>query len=224
MKGILGKKVGMTHFFNERGERIPATVIEAGPCYVTQVRTNKSNGYSAIQIGFDPARKAERLSKGERGHLGLLKTDDKHPKRKSLAAEVPAVRSLREIRVSEDEQYAEGQVLKVDMFSVGDRVDVVSTSKGRGFAGNVKRHGFSGGPKTHGQSDRHRAPGSISAGTTPGRVIKGKRMAGHMGGERVTVQNLGVVMVDVDRNLIGLSGSVPGASGDLVLVKQTRKK
>jgi len=200
------------------------TVIQAGPCYVTHVRTVKANGYQAIQIGFDPVRKADRLTRGERGHLGLLKTDEKHSKRKKMAAEVPPMRVLRELRVSEDEQYGEGQVLKVDMFSVGDRVDVVGTSKGRGFAGNVKRHGFMGGSKTHGQSDRQRAPGSIGAGTTPGRVIKGKRMAGHMGRERITVQNLNVAMVDAERNLIGVKGSVPGASGDLVLVKESRKK
>jgi large subunit ribosomal protein L3 len=224
MKGILGKKVGTTHIFTEKGERVPVTMIEAGPCYVTQIRTPKANGYSAIQIGFDPARKAERISRGERGHLGLLKTDDKHPRRKKLAGEVPAVRMLRELRVGEDEQFSEGQLLKVDMFNVGDRVDVIGTSKGRGFAGNIKRHGFSGGPKTHGQSDRQRAPGSIGAGTTPGKVVKGKRMAGHMGADRVTTQNIAVALVDADRNLLGVYGSVPGAKGDLVLIREARKR
>ncbi len=224
MKGILGKKVGMTHIFNDRGERVSVTVIEAGPCYVTEIRTRKAHGYDAIQIGFDPAKKAERLSKGERGHLGLLKTDEEHPKRRKLASGVPPLRALRELRVSEDEQYAEGQVIKADVFRVGDRVDIVGTSKGRGFAGTVKRHGFSGGPKTHGQSDRMRAPGSIGAGTTPGKVTKGKPMAGHMGAARVTSQNLDVVLVDAERNLIGVGGSVPGANGDLVLVQEARKK
>lgn len=224
MKGILGKKVGMTQIFNELGERVPVTVIEAGPCYVTQVRTDKTNGYNAVQIGFDPARKAERLSMGERGHLGLLKTDEQHPKRKKLPGEVPPLRRLRELRISADEAYTEGQVIKVDIFRVGDRVDVVGTSKGKGFAGNMKRHGFGGGSRTHGQSDRGRAPGSIGAGTTPGKVIKGKKMAGHMGRERITSQHLDVVLVDAERNLIGVRGSVPGANGDVVLVREVRKR
>jgi large subunit ribosomal protein L3 len=224
MKGILGKKLGTTQIFSERGERVPVTVIEAGPCYVTQVRTAKRDGYTAIQIGFDPARKAERLTRGERGHLGLLKTDEKHPKRRKLEAHVPPVRHLRELRVSEDDQYAEGQVLMASIFAVGDLVDVVGTSKGKGFAGNVKRHGFHGGPKTHGQSDRNRAPGSIAPGTTPGKIVKGKRMAGHMGLRRVTSQRLDVVLVDADRNLIGVKGSVPGAAGSLVLVREARKR
>lgn len=224
MKGILGRKIGMTQIFAENGERVPVTVIEAGPCTVTQVRTVKENGYSAIQIGFDPAKKAQRLSRGERGHLGLLKPDEKHPKRRKFPTDVPPLKSLREIRVREDEQYTEGQIIKADIFEVGERVDVIGTSKGRGFAGTVKRHGFSGGPKTHGQSDRMRAPGSIGAGTTPGKVIKGKKMAGHMGTDRVTAQHLDVILVDAERNLIGVRGSVPGANGDLVLVRETRKK
>ncbi|HET7087039.1 MAG TPA: 50S ribosomal protein L3 [Anaerolineae bacterium] len=224
MKGILGRKIGMTQIFAENGERVPVTVIEAGPCTVTQVRTVKENGYSAIQIGFDPAKKAQRLSRGERGHLGLLKPDEKHPKRRKFPTDVPPLKSLREIRVREDEQYTEGQIIKADIFEVGERVDVIGTSKGRGFAGTVKRHGFSGGSKTHGQSDRMRAPGSIGAGTTPGKVIKGKKMAGHMGTDRVTAQHLDVILVDAERNLIGVRGSVPGANGDLVLVRETRKK
>ena len=224
MKGILGRKIGMTQIFAENGERVPVTVIEAGPCTVTQVRTVKENGYNAIQIGFDPAKKAQRLSRGERGHLGLLKPDEKHPKRRKSPTDVPPLKSLREIRVRENEQYTEGQVIKADIFEVGERVDVIGTSKGRGFAGTVKRHGFSGGPKTHGQSDRMRAPGSIGAGTTPGKVIKGKKMAGHMGTDRVTAQHLDVILVDAERNLIGVRGSVPGANGDLVLVRETRKK
>jgi large subunit ribosomal protein L3 len=224
MKGILGRKIGMTQIFAENGERIPVTVIEAGPCYVTQVRTVKENGYNAIQIGFDPAKRAQRLSRGERGHLGLLKPDETHPKRRKLPTEVPPLKSLREIRVREDEQYVEGQVIKADIFAVGERVDVIGMSKGRGFAGTVKRHHFSGGFKTHGQSDRMRAPGSIGAGTTPGKVLKGKRMAGHMGTDRVTAQHLDVILIDAERNLIGVRGSVPGANGDLVLVRETRKK
>jgi large subunit ribosomal protein L3 len=223
MKGILGRKLGVTQVFSETGERVPVTVIEAGPCYVVQVRTEKKNGYNAIQIGFDPARKADRLPRGERGHLGLLKSDEKHPGRRKLPAEVPPLRMLRELRIGTDDEYTEGQVIKADIFRVGDRVDVVGTSKGRGFAGVVKRHGFHGGSRTHGQSDRTRAPGSIGGGTTPGKVIKGKKMAGRMGGQRVTSQHLDVVLVDVERNLIGVRGSVPGAKGDVVLVKELRK-
>jgi len=224
MKGILGKKLGTTQIFTEKGERVPVTVIEAGPCYVTQVRTEKHDGYSAIQIGFDPAKKAERLSRGERGHLGLLKTDEKHPKRRQLDKEVPPVRALRELRVGADEAYSEGQVITAGVFAVGDSVDVVGASKGKGFAGGVKRHHFRGGPKTHGQSDRNRAPGSIAPGTTPGKIVKGKRMAGHMGMRRVTSQRLDVVLVDAERNLLGVRGSVPGAKGSLVLVKEARKQ
>ena len=224
MKGILGKKIGMTHIFSDQGERVPVTVIQAGPCYVVQVREPKRDGYRAVQIGFDPARRAERLTRGERGHLGLLKIDEKHPKRKKLAGDVPPLRALRELRVDAQESYTEGQVLTADMFRVGDRVDVGGTSKGRGFAGTIKRHHFGGGQKTHGQSDRARAPGSIGAGTTPGRVIKGKRMAGHMGQQRLTSQNIDVVLVDTERSLIGVRGSVPGANGDLVLVKEARKR
>ena len=224
MKGLIGRKLGMTQVFNERGETVPVTVIEAGPCYVTQVRTVENDGYSAIQIGFEPAKKAARLSRPERGHLGMLKADDKHPKRKALAGEVPAVKNLRELRIKSDEGYTEGQQLTVEIFQMGERVDVVGTSKGRGFAGNVKRHGFNGGPRTHGQSDRLRTSGSVGSGTTPGKVHKNKRMAGHMGVERVTTQNVQVVLLDAERNLIGVKGSVPGANGGLVMVTETRKK
>ena len=224
MKGLIGRKLGMSQVFTESGEAVPVTVIEAGPCYVTQVRTVEHDGYSAIQIGFDPAKKATRLSKAERGHLGLLKTDDKHPKRKALEGEVPAVKTLRELRVKADEGYTAGQKLTVELFQMGERVDVVGTSKGRGFTGHVKRHGFNGGPRTHGQSDRLRRSGSVGPGTTPGKVHKNKRMAGHMGVERVTAQNVQVVLLDAERNLIGVKGSVPGANGGLVLVTETRKK
>jgi large subunit ribosomal protein L3 len=224
MKGLIGRKLGMTQVFTENGEAVPVTVIEAGPCYVTQVRTAEQDGYSAIQLGFEPAKKAARLSRAERGHLGLLKTDEKHPKRKSLVGEVPAVKNLRELRVKADEGYAEGQKLTVELFQMGERVDVVGTSKGRGFAGHVKRHHFMGGPRTHGQSDRLRRSGSVGPGTTPGKVHKNKRMAGHMGVERVTTQNLQVVLLDAERNLIGVKGPVPGANGGLVLVIETRKK
>ncbi len=221
MKGILGKKVGMTQIFDEKGQVIPVTVIEAGPCYITQVKSSEKDGYPAIQLGFEET-KDKRLSRGERGHLGLLKADDKHPKRRAVEG-VPAVRFLREFRIKGDEGYTEGQKIMADIFAVGEHVDVIGTSKGRGFAGNVKRHGFRGGPRTHGQSDRQRAPGSIAPTTSPGKIHKGKRMAGHMGNVRVTASNLTVVMVDAERNLIAVRGPVPGANGSLVMVKQARK-
>lgn len=209
MKGILGKKVGMTQVINEKGDVVPVTVIEAGPCYVVQLRTPEKDGYRAVQLGFEEVR-PDRLTKGERGHLERAK--------------VPALRYLREFRLREDETYQIGQKITVDIFQPGERVDVVGTSKGRGFAGLVKRHHFKGGPKTHGQSDRQRRAGSIGATSTPGRVWKGLRMAGHMGDERVTTQNLEVVMVDPERNLLAVKGSVPGATGGLVLIKQARKQ
>jgi large subunit ribosomal protein L3 len=221
MKGILGKKVGMTQIFDEKGEIVPVTVIEAGPCYVTQVKFSDKDGYTAVQLGFGET-KEKRLSRGEQGHLGLVKPNDKHPKRRTLE-DVPAVRFLREFRIKGDEGYAEGQKITADVFAVGDHVDVIGTSKGKGFAGNVKRHHFAGGPRTHGQSDRQRAPGSIAPTTSPGKIHKGKRMAGHMGSERVTASNLTVVIVDAERNLIAVRGPVPGAAGSLVMVKLARK-
>jgi large subunit ribosomal protein L3 len=221
MKGILGKKVGMTQVFDERGEVVPVTVIEAGPCYVTQVKSADKDGYQAVQLGFGEA-KEKRLSRGERGHLGLLKTDEKHSKRRAIQG-VPALRHVREFKIKSGEGMTLGQKITADVFAVGDHVDVVGTSKGKGFAGNMKRHGFSGGPRTHGQSDRQRSPGSIAPTTSPGKVHKGKHMAGHMGSERVTASHLKVVMVDAERNLLAVLGSVPGAAGSLVLVKQARK-
>lgn len=217
MKGIIGKKVGMTQIFDENGQVIPVTVIEAGPCYVTQIRTEQNDGYTAIQLGFDekPKRKngQSRLTKPAQGHL----------QRNSM--DLPDLRVLREFRVKEINGVEEGQKLTVaDTFDVGDIVDVVGTSKGRGFAGTVKRHGFNRQPKTHGQSDRERAPGSIGATSTPGRVLKGMRMAGRMGGERVTIQNLEVVAVDADQNMLAVRGSVPGAKGGILLIKQARKQ
>ncbi len=209
MRGILGKKVGMTQVFRENGEVVPVTVIEAGPCYVTQVRTKERDGYRAVQLGFERC-KAKRLTKGQLGHLER--------------AGVPELRYLREVRIREDEVYELGQQILVDIFQPGERVDVVGTSKGRGFAGVVKRHHFRGGPRTHGQSDRERAPGSIGACAAPGRVWKGMRMAGRMGGERVTVQNLEVVLVDPERNLLAVKGSVPGPKGGLLLIKEARKQ
>ena len=215
MKGIIGRKVGMTQIFDEKGRAIPVTVIEAGPCYVTQIRTQEKDGYTAVQLGFDevPARKngQSRLNKPKRGHL----------RRNGL--NLPDLRVLREFRVK-DIDVKEGDKIRADVFQEGDRVDVVGTSKGRGFAGTVKRHGFNRQPKTHGQSDRERAPGSIGATSTPGRVMKGMRMAGRMGGERVTIQNLEVIAVDAEKNLLAVRGSVPGAKGGILLIKPARKR
>jgi len=207
-KGLLGKKIGMTQIFDESGLAIPVTLIEAGPCYVTQVRTAQKDGYSAVQIGYGET-KPKSLTGGQLGHL--------------KKADLAPLRYLREFR-SKDPQVAEGDVVKVDQFNVGDRVDVIGTSKGRGFAGAVKRYGFGGGPKTHGQSDRQRAPGSRGAGSTPGRVFKGSRGPGHMGNDRVTAQNLKLEIVDLERNVIGVRGAVPGARGSLVMIKEARKQ
>jgi large subunit ribosomal protein L3 len=208
VKAILGRKVGMTQIFNEQGEAIPVTVIEAGPCYVAQVKTPEQDGYHAVQLGFEEVR-PQRLSSGEKGHL----------KRNQL----PPLRHLREFRLRDRGDVEEGQRILVDVFEAGDRVDVVGASKGRGFAGGVKRYGFKGGPKTHGQSDRHRAPGSIGGTTHVSHVWKGTRMAGRMGGVRVSAQNLRVELVDPERNLLAVRGNVPGARGGVVIVKQARK-
>jgi len=208
LKGLLGKKIGMTQIFDDAGVAYPVTIIEAGPCYVTQIRRPESEGYSAVQLGFGEIH-PKRLSGGELGHL------------KTLA--LPPLRFLREFR-SKSPDVSVGDVMKADVFASGEHVDVVGTSKGKGFAGGVKRYHFRGGPKTHGQSDRHRAPGSRGSGTTPGRVYKGARGAGHMGDDRVTVQNLKVVLVDVERNLIGVHGAVPGPKGGLVIIKEARKQ
>ena len=206
VQGLLGRKVGMTQIFAEDGRVVPVTVIEAGPCYVTQLRTKERDGYEAVQIGYGAAK---RLNGPEKGHL------DK--------ARVPAVRHLRELRADGLEGVAVGQKLDASLFKVGDMVDVVGTSKGKGFAGVVKRHHFRGGPRTHGQSDRHRAPGSSGSTTTPGRVLKGTRRAGQMGNARVTVQNLQVVEADGERNLLLLRGAVPGARNGLLLIKAAKK-
>jgi large subunit ribosomal protein L3 len=223
MKGILGKKVGMTQVFDDQGNVTPVTVIEAGPCYVTQVKTVESDGYDAVQLGFGLV-KEKKLKRPEAGHLGLLKTSDKHPIRRRLSQAVPPLRHLREFGARDVDQYQLGDVVTVDVFEEGDRVDVVGKAKGRGFAGVMKRHGFGGGPITHGQSDRQRSPGSIGSTSTPGRVFKGMRMAGRMGGHRVTSQNLEVVRVDAEHNLLAVKGSVPGHKGALVMVKEARKR
>lgn len=210
MKGIIGKKVGMTQIFDPQGNVIPVTVIEAGPCYVTEVRTAEKHGYIAVQLGFGET-KPTRLTRGQLGHL----------KRNNL----PALRHLREFRIKHGAlDVEEGQVIKADVFEVKERVDVIGITKGRGFAGTIKRHGFHRQPKTHGQSDRERAPGSVGSTTNPGRTYPGQRMAGRMGNDRVTAQNLEVALVDPERNLIAVRGSIPGANGGIVMIKPARKR
>ena len=209
LKGLIGKKIGMTQIFDEAGIAIPITLIEAGPCFVTQVRTLEHDGYSSVQLGFAEV-KPKRLTGGELGHL----------KRNNLSP----VRFLREFRVK-DPGVNEGETITVGTaFNKGDHVDVMGTSKGKGFAGAVKRYHFRGGPKTHGQSDRTRGPGSRGSTTTPGRVYKGSRGPGHMGNEQVTAQNLIVVLVDSERNLLGVRGAVPGSKNGMVVIKEARKQ
>lgn len=209
MKGLIGKKVGMTQIFDEAGEAVPVTLIEAGPCYVTHVRTPRRDGYRAVQLGFDEV-KPRRLTGGQLGHL--------------TRNNLPPLKFLREFRFKEQKDVKEGDKLTVEVFEVGDRVDIVGISKGKGFAGAIKRHGFHRQPKTHGQSDRERAPGSSGATSTPGRVFKGSRGPGRMGSVRVSSQNLRVELIDAERNLMGVRGSVPGPRGGVVTVKLARKQ
>jgi large subunit ribosomal protein L3 len=203
VNGIIGKKIGMTRIFREDGTVSAVSVIEAGPCTVTDIKTTKRDGYEAVQLGFGSSH---RLTNPEKGHLRASGSQAPH---------------LREFPL--DEPAEVGQKITVDIFQPGERVDVIAKSKGKGFAGVIKRHHFKGGPKTHGQKDRHRAPGSIGAGTFPGRVIKGMKMAGHMGNARTTVQNMEVVQADLERNLLFVKGSVPGARNTLVMIRRSNK-
>ena len=221
MKGLLGIKLGMTQLFDETGVVTPVTIIQAGPCFITQVKTTESDGYDAVQVGFGETNE-KRLTGGQKGHLGLLKSNKNRSRRKGNAG-IPALRYLREFRTGDAGDFAVGQQLTVEQFTAGDRVDVVGKTKGRGFAGVVKRHGFAGGVKTHGQSDRWRAPGSIGTTSSVGRVFKGQRMSGRMGGERFTAQNLTVMRIDPERNLIAIKGAVPGVKGALVTIREARK-
>lgn len=205
-KGILGEKLGMTQVFDEQSRVIPVTVIKAGPCRVTQVKTSDKDGYSAIQIAFDDV--AERnLTKPELGHL--------------KKAGVTPMRRLEEIRLSDVTGYEVGQEIKADIFQKGERADVVGISKGKGFAGVMKRHGFKGLSASHGTERKHRSPGAIGACATPSRVFRGMRMPGHMGHERVTLLNLEVVDADPERNLLLIRGAVPGANGSIVMVRSS---
>lgn len=205
-KAILGKKIGMTQIFSENGESLPVTVIQAGPCVVVQKKTEEKDGYSAVKVGFEDIKEG-KLNKPE---LGLFKKQQLEPKR-----------FLKELKLKNAEDYNVGDEIKVDIFSSGDKVDIVGISKGKGFAGGVKRWGFSRGPMAHG-SKFHRRSGSIgSAGAT--KVFKGMKMPGRMGTDRVTVQNLEVIKVDSDKNLIMIRGSVPGPGKSLLLIKDTVK-
>jgi large subunit ribosomal protein L3 len=264
LNALLGRKVGMTQVFGPNGTVVPVTIIEAGPVFVTQVKTAARDGYEAVQIGFEN-RTTKNVTRPELGHLGhslpLLKAQRKalqtHQQENAAEGEQKAsadgdeekkdtkqiqkllkvqanrqrrpgpelgpFRVLREVGLQEGidtEGVSLGSQFDVSLFSDGESVDIIGTSKGKGFQGGVKRHGFRGGPKTHGQSDRHRAPGSIGSGTTPGRVLKGTRMAGHMGNARVTAKKLQVIQADPERNLLVVKGSVPGANGGLLMIKK----
>lgn len=208
LKGLIGKKIGMTQIFDEDGAAVPITLIEAGPCYVTHIRTPKKEKYSAVQLGFGET-KPKHLTGGQIGHL--------------KNSEAPPLRYLREFLVK-DHELKLGDKVTVEVFELGDAVDVVGTSKGKGFAGAMKRWGFRGGPATHGQSDRQRSVGSIGATSGTSKVFKGKKMPGRMGNKRVTSANIKVALVDKERNLLGVSGSVPGAKGGLVMIKERRKQ
>ena len=204
MQGILGVKKGMTQIFSDDGLVVPVTIVEAGPCYVTQKKTREKDGYIAVQIAFQD-KKEKRTSKAMRGHFAKAKVGNK--------------RIVREFRFSDYEELEVGTELKADRFSAGDQVMVSAVSKGKGFQGVVKRHNFAGGPKTHGQSDRLRAPGSIGQSSYPSRVFKGIKMAGRMGNDRITLKNVPVVKVDAENNLIYLKGSIPGAKNSIVEIK-----
>ena len=206
MKGILGKKLGMTQIFTEEGIVVPVTVVEAGPNVVTQVKTVEKDGYNAIQVGFEDA-KEKSLNKPQKGHLAAANVLKKH---------------LKEFRVDAVEEFTVGQEIKADLFAAGEKIDVTGTSKGKGFQGPIKRHGQSRGPESHG-SRYHRRPGSMGACSYPGRVFKIKKLAGHMGSVKVTVQNLEVVRVDADKNLILVKGAIPGPKGSMVTIKEAVK-
>jgi large subunit ribosomal protein L3 len=263
LNAILGRKIGMTQVFGPNGTVIPVTVIEAGPCFVTQVKTTARDGYEAAQIGFEQTT-IKNVSRAELGHLGqslpLLKgqrktlqtyqqqqrTKTDETQEETAEGEQPGKQIQKLLKVQNNRQRRPGPALgpfkvlrevglqnegastnlqlgtqfDVSLFKDGESVDIVGTTKGKGFQGTVKRHGFSGGPKTHGQSDRTRAPGSIGSGTTPGRVLKGTRMAGRMGNDRVTAKKLQVIQADPERNLLVVKGSVPGANGGLLMIKK----
>ena len=206
-KGLIGRKIGMTQIFDEKGNVIPVTVIEAGPCVVAQVKTVETDGYNAIQLGFGEV-KDKHINKPEAGHFAKAKLANK--------------KHLREFRLEDISNYKVGDEVKLDIFEAGERIDVQGTSKGKGFQGVIKRHGQHRGPMGHG-SMYHRRPGSMGSTSTPGRVFKGKKLPGHMGKVTVTIQNLDVVRVDTDKNVLLVKGSVPGPKGAILKVKSTVK-
>ena len=206
-KGLIGKKIGMTQIFDEKGNVIPVTVIEAGPCVVAQIKTEDNDGYNAVQLGFGDV-KDKHITKPEKGHFAKAK--------------LTAKKHLREFRLDSIEGIKVGDELKADVFEAGEKVDVQGTTKGKGFQGVIKRHGQHRGPMGHG-SMYHRRPGSMGATSTPGRVFKGKKLPGHMGSVTVTVQNLDVVRVDMDKNVLLIKGSVPGAKGAILKIKSAVK-
>jgi large subunit ribosomal protein L3 len=199
---MLGIKIGMTQVFTDGGQCKAITAIEAGPCKITQIKGEATDGYNAAQLGYGQTKK---LTSAEKGHL----------------KDLGQFKYLREFRVESVEGLKTGDIIDVSQFKKGDKVDITGISKGKGFAGVVKRHHFRGGPKTHGQSDRHRAPGSIGATTTPGRIWKNLKMAGHMGAERVTVRNLEVYGTDTERNILLIEGAVPGAKNSMVIIRKS---
>ena len=202
--GILGEKVGMTRIFAKNGESIPVTVIIAGPCQVIQKKTIEKDGYNAVQLGFKEV-KDKKVSKPIAGHLNKFK--------------VSSIKNIREFKVNDTNKYSSGTEVKVDIFKEGDKVNIIGISKGKGFAGAIKRHNFSGGPKTHGQKEYFRSVGSIGA-TDAARVFKGQKLPGHMGTDRVTVKNIEVVKINLERNLILVRGSVPGAKGAVLVINK----
>ena len=207
--GLLGKKIGMTQLFDDNGKFVPVTVVEAGPCAVLQVKTTATDGYNAIQLGFDD-QKAQRVNKPDTGHFAKSGSTPK--------------KFVREIRLDDASSYeAGGSVAVGDLFNAGDKIDVTGTSKGRGFAGVMKRHNFRGFIRTHGTHEFFRHGGSIGTRLTPGHVAKGRKMPGHMGSERVTVQNLTIVKVDGERNLLFVKGGLPGPNGGYVIVRSASK-
>lgn len=207
IEGLIGKKIGMTQRFDEQGNVIPVTILSAGPCSVIQKKSREKDGYSAVQVGLMNEKASKKIKKSESGHFGK--------------ADIPPVRTLRELRTSHEKEIKEGDLFYADLFKTGEKVDVVGLSKGKGFAGVVRRWGFKGGKATHG-SMFHKRPGSIGASAYPSRVVKGKRLPGQMGHQQVTVKNLTVVEANKEKNLLVVKGAVPGAAGGYVLIKKTK--
>jgi len=209
VKAILGEKLGMTQIFDDAGRAIPVTVVQAGPCVVSNVRTPERDGYSAVQLGFG-IKKEKRVNKPQKGMFAK--------------AGIEPVRHLVEVRTDDAGSFTVGSLITVDIFAAGEHVDVTGVSKGKGFAGVMKRHNFAGKPDSHGTERKHRSPGSVGAGTTPGRVFPGMKGPGHLGDERTTIMSLEVVESDLERNLILIKGAIPGATGGLVMIRNAVKK